>query len=86
MTEFEEFILDNEELELFYTPDVLLDMKEKGKLTPRFLKSYLEMEDFENNPEIFRTKSEILVEKIEERLEDDKDRKLEDEVLELFDI
>ena len=86
MTEFEEFILDNEELELFYTPDVLLDMKEKGKLTPRFLKSYLEMEDFENNPEIFRTKSEILVEKIEKRLEDDKDRKLEDEVLELFDI
>jgi len=86
MTELEEYILENEELELFYTPEVLLDMKEKGKLTPRFLRSYLEMEDFENNPENFKAKSEILVEEQEKRSKEQKDDRFEDRVLELFDI
>ncbi|MBR2290455.1 MAG: hypothetical protein IJ867_07785 [Clostridia bacterium] len=82
----EESLFEDEELKAFYTPDVLLNMKEKGALTPKFLEEYLALQDFENHPEVFRAKSKMLVGEVERRVKEDGDKKLEDEVLSLFDI
>lgn len=86
MTDYEESMFEDEELSAYYTPGILLDMKENGKLSPKFLQSYLELEDFENHPELFKSKSKMLVGELERRLRENPDRSLENEVLELLNV
>ena len=66
----EEMLYDNYEIIAYYTPRVLLNMTLQDKLTQDFVQKYREMLDFENNKEVFRKKSLILVDGIRNIVED----------------
>lgn len=77
----EENMFSNEELKAYYTPTVLVKMQKDRKFSPRFMQLYLELQDFKNNPEVFRKKSQALVQELNAT-----DAKLQEDVLELYDI
>ena len=62
-------LYDNYEVIAYYTPRVLLNMALKEKLTQDFVQKYREMLDFENNKEVFRKKSLMLVDGIRDIVE-----------------
>lgn len=82
-------ILEDDELKKFYTPSVLIDMKERKTLTPEFIERYLELQDFENNEESLKKQSEVLVKELElksKAQENPDSTMLQDDVLYFFDI
>lgn len=62
-------LYDDYEVIAYYTPRVLLNMALKEKLTLDFVEKYREMLDFENNKEVFRKKSLMLVDGIRDIVE-----------------
>lgn len=82
---YEEEMLEEEELRAYYTPAILMKMREMKTLTPRFLEKLLELQDFENQPELFRMKSKMLVEELKRVAEEKGEVVFTDEVLYYFD-
>ena len=85
MVSDEKDILQDEELRSFYTPLRLLEMKENQVITPKFLQSYLELQDFENQPERFHKSSQMLLEEMQKQ-EGKEVRELQDEILYFLNI
>lgn len=71
-----------EELKEFYKPEILIKMRKSNSLTPEFIEKYLEMQDFENNPEIYREKSILLADEVMK----DEEENPQDEILDFFNI
>ena len=85
MVSDEKDILQEEALIVFYTPLRLLEMKEDKTITPRFLQSYLELQDFENHPERFHRSSQMLLKEIQKQ-EGKEAKELQDEILYFLNI
>ena len=81
---------DNDKIEAFYTPKILLSLARQSRLNSSFGEKYREMCDFENDKEKFRQKSLALVAGIKEIIEDENkensQKEIIDEILYFFDI
>ena len=78
-------ILQEETLIVFYTPLRLLEMKEEKTITPRFLQSYLELQDFENHPERFHKISQMLLKEIQKQ-EGKEKKEIQEDILYFWNI
>ena len=79
-------ILENDELDEFYSPKALIGMKLNGDISPKFAQSYVEMQDFENNKEKFKEKSESLIENLRILTGDKKSQEFQENLLFFFKI
>lgn len=60
----QDLVYDNDEIKDYYSPLRLILMYENKKLTPEFVKKYLDFMNFKNNLQLFDKKSDLLVEEI----------------------
>lgn len=88
LTDYEDVMYDDEELRAYYTPSILIGMSDNQRLTPRFMQGFLELQDFENQPEVFKQKSQMLVQELERVRKEQgiEEAGLQDEILHFFDL
>ena len=80
-TGYDEPIFEDDKLRDYYTPELLVQMNRDNKISSKFIQEYLELFDFENNPELFRIRSQALFTELERR----DNNNIEDNVLYFLD-
>lgn len=79
-------VFEDEELQAFYTPYRLLEMKEHQVLTMDFIEKYLELQDFKNNPEKFKIKSKMLIDELKRKYNEENKTEYQDAVLDFYNL